>query len=52
MVALAVVVLAIISFGLVGGLLGYEIGFDEGFEAALKCYEEEMKNAYIQTETE
>lgn len=49
MVALTVVVLAMIAFGIVGAYLGYNIGFDNGFEAALECYEEEVRNADIQS---
>lgn len=44
MVALAIVVLAVISFGMAGAFLGYDKGFDKGFEAAIECFEEEVKN--------
>lgn len=49
MVALTVVVLAMIAFGIVGAYLGYDKGYDDGFEAALECYEEEIRNAHIQS---
>ena len=44
MVALTIVVLAVISFGLVGAFLGYDKGFDKGFDAAIECFEEEARN--------
>lgn len=41
--ALLIVILVAAGSGLVGTMLGYYKGYDEGFEAALECYEEEVK---------
>lgn len=50
MVALTVVVLAMIAFGVTGAYLGYNMGFDNGFETAIECYEKEIRNADIQSD--
>ena len=50
MVAFALVARIAVTFGVVGAFLGYSMGFDNGFEASLECYEEEVKNAYIQSD--
>lgn len=43
MVALILVVLAVIAFGIIGVYLGYNMGFDNGFETALECLEKEVE---------
>lgn len=52
MTVLTIAVLSVIIFGIVGAYLGYNKGFDKGFEAAIECFEEEVKDAYIQSEAE
>ena len=50
MVALTVVFLAVIAFGLVGAILGYSLGFDNGFDAAIECYEKELEDVQSNTD--
>lgn len=41
---LLIVFLTAAAFTLVGYQIGCTVGFDNGFEAALECFEEEVRN--------
>ena len=50
MIAVIVVFLIAIGFGIAGGLIGYSAGFDKGWESAEDCFEEEIKNVRNNTD--
>ena len=49
MAAVIVVALAMLAGGIAGAFIGYSIGYEDGFDVALECYEEEIRNAHIQS---
>lgn len=44
MVAVTLVFLIALFFGIDGAFVGYNCGYDEGWETAIECFEREVEN--------
>ena len=50
MVAAITVILAVITFMVIGGFIGYCNGYDKAWDEAILCAEEEVNNAVLQSQ--
>lgn len=44
MVAVTVVFLIAVAFGITGAFIGYSCGYDKGWEIATECFEKEVRD--------